>query len=419
MTPRPITPASGPVVGAAPVPGSKSITNRALLIAGLAEGRSTLTGALVADDTTAMIEAVRALGAEVVASSDGTELVVEGTAGRLPTSAVALYAGQGATVGRFVSAVAAASPVAITIDADPQLRARPIKPLFDALRALGANVRDTDGHLPATIFGPAHGGSVTVPAGISSQFLSALLIAGPLFPKGAQVHLDGQQVSAGYVAMTSAVMATFGIRPAVYPGTVSVGPGAYRGATYAIEPDASAASYFLAAAAVTGGDVRLEGIGSLSLQGDIQFARILAEMGAKVHLDFHETMVSGGELHGVDVDLSDCSDTLPTLAIVAACSSSPTTIRGVGFVRRKETDRIAVTARELRKCGVTVDEFDDGLTISPGKRTGAVIDPEGDHRMAMAFSILGLVTPGMVIDDSECVAKTFPGFYDALASLLA
>ncbi len=375
MTPRPITPAAGPILGSAVVPGSKSITNRALLLAALADGRSTLTGALVADDTDAMIEAVRALGAEVVPSPDGTELVVEGTAGRLPTSAIALYAGQAATVGRFVSAVAAASTVAVTIDADPQLRARPIKPLFDALSALGAQVRSTNGYLPATIFGPAHGGSVTVPAGISSQFLSALLIAGPLFPKGVQVHLDGDQVSAGYVAMTSEVMAAFGIRPAIYPATVAVGVGNYTAATYAIEPDASAASYFFAAAAVTGGDVRVGGIGSRSLQGDIRFAAILAEMGAKVDLDFYETQVTGGELRGVDVDLSDCSDTLPTLAVVAACATTPTTIRGVGFVRRKETDRIAVTARELRKCGITVDEFDDGLTIHPGPRTSAVIDP--------------------------------------------
>ena len=159
--------------------------------------------------------------------------------------------------------------------------------------------------------------------------------------------------------------------------------------------------------------MRVGGIGSRSLQGDIRFAAILAEMGAKVDLDFYETQVTGGELRGVDVDLSDCSDTLPTLAVVAACATTPTTIRGVGFVRRKETDRIAVTARELRKCGITVDEFDDGLTIHPGPRTSAVIDPDGDHRMAMAFSILGLVTPGMAIGNPECVSKTFPGFWDS------
>lgn len=409
----------GPVLGAAAVPGSKSITNRALLMAALAEGTSTLIGALVADDTSAMVDAVRALGAVVVASPDGTELVVQGTAGRLPTSAIALYAGQGATVARFVAAVAAASPVAVTIDAHPQLRARPMKPLLDALVALGARVRDTDGALPVTIIGPAAGGKVTVPAGISSQFISALLMAGPLFPGGVEIDLEGHQIHAGYVTMTSAVMEAFGVHPALYAATMTVGPATYAATTYEIEPDASSASYFFAAAAVTGGDVQIHGIGARSLQADMRFARILADMGAKVDVDFYDTTVTGGELHGVDVDLSDCADTLPTLAVVAACASSPTTIRGVAFVRHHETDRIAVTARELRRCGVRVDEFDDGLTIHPGPRTGALIDPDGDHRMAMAFSILGLVTPGMAIDDPGCVAKTFPGFYDALDSLLA
>jgi 3-phosphoshikimate 1-carboxyvinyltransferase len=403
MTTRVITPVDGPVRGTVVVPGSKSITNRALLVAGLADGRSTLRGALVADDSTAMIEAVRALGATVEIHDGGRTLVVDGVAGKLPTEAKALYANQGATVGRFVSAVAAASPAAITIDADPQLRARPIRPLFDALRALGASVRDTDGFLPATIFGPARGGSVTVPAGISSQFISALLIAGPLFAKGVQINLDGARVSAGYVEMTSAVMAQFGIRPALYPSTCAVGPGAYRAADYAIEPDASAASYFFAAAAVTGGDVVVDGL----------------ERGTRLQSDWAAVdiirMLRDGR--DVDVDMSECSDMVPTVAVVAACGASPTRIRNVEFIRRKETDRIAVTVRELRRCGVDVDEHDDGMTIRPGTRHGAVIDPAGDHRMAMAFAVLGLVTPGVSISDAECVSKTFPDFFDVLDRL--
>ncbi|MEY2419508.1 MAG: 3-phosphoshikimate 1-carboxyvinyltransferase [Actinomycetota bacterium] len=404
MTTRVITPVDGPVRGTVVVPGSKSLTNRALLVAALANGRSTLTGALVADDSTAMIAAVRALGATVDVRDGGRTLVVDGTGGALPRSAQALYANQAATVGRFVAAVAAASPAAITIDADPQLRARPIKPLFDALRDLGANVRDTDGFLPATIFGPAKGGSVTVPAGISSQFVSALLIAGPLFPKGAQINLAGERVSAGYVDMTSAVMARFGIRPAVYPSTCSVGPGAYRATDYAVEPDVSAASYFYAAAAVTGAEVAVEGLerGS-TLQSDWRAIEVIRSMAP--------------ELRGVDIDMSDCSDMVPTVAVVAACGSSPTRIRGVEFIRRKETDRIAVTVRELRRCGVDVDEHDDGMTIRPSERHGAVVDPEGDHRMAMAFAVLGLVTPGIEISDAECVSKTFPDFFDVLDSL--
>ncbi|HVT77317.1 MAG TPA: 3-phosphoshikimate 1-carboxyvinyltransferase [Acidimicrobiales bacterium] len=399
-----ITPVDGPVRGRVVVPGSKSITNRALLVAALADGTSTLTGALVADDSTAMIGAVRALGASVDVFDGGRTLVVRGIGGRLPHAATALYAHQAATVGRFVAAVAAASPVAITIDADPQLRARPMAPLFEALRALGADVRDTDGFLPATIFGPAKGGSVTVAAGISSQFISALLIAGPLFPKGVQVTLAGARVSEGYVAMTSAVMAQFGIRPAIYPSTCAVGPGVYRAADYAIEPDASAASYFYAAAAVTGGAVQVDGLDHGSaLQSDWRVMEIMRGMGS--------------DLRGVDVDMSDCSDMVPTLAVVAACGSSPTRMRNVEFIRRKDTDRVAVTVRELRRCGVEVEEHPDGMTIHPSARHGAVIDPAGDHRMAMAFAVLGLVTPGIEISDAECVSKTFPDFFDVLDRL--
>ena len=403
LPPRPIRAAKGPVAGTVVVPGSKSITNRALLIAALAEGTSRLTGALVADDSAAMITAVRALGAEVEERHGGTELVVRGVAGRLPRQAVALYADQAATVGRFVSAVAAAAPAAVTIDADPQLRARPMKPLFDALAALGANVRHTDGLLPATIFGPARGGSVTVPAGISSQFLSALLIAGPLFPKGVHVHLIGPQVSGGYVAMTAAVMNAFGIETVIGPVSCSVGAGLYRAANYSIEPDASAASYFYAAAAITGGKVTVEGFDATTLQSDRRIVDIIESMGPG--------------LRGVDVDMSDCSDMVPTFAVVAACGSSPSTIRNVEFVRRKETDRIAVSVRELRRCGVDVDEHADGMTIRPGARHGAVVDPGGDHRMAMAFAVLGLVTPGIEIADPGCVSKTFPDFFDVLDRL--
>lgn len=419
MTARVIAPVARPVIGRPTVPGSKSLTNRALLIAGLAQGTSTLSGALVAQDSVAMIDAVRALGATVMVSPDGTELVVDGIGGRLPQTAIALYANQAATVARFVSAVAAACPTPVTIDADPQMRARPMAALLDALRELGATVRSEDGFLPVTIWGPARGGRVSVAAGTSSQFISALLIAGPLFDRGVQIELRGPQVSTGYITMTAAVMARFSMNPVLYPSACAVGPGTYRAIDYAIEPDASAASYFFAAAAISGGEVRVEGLGSLSTQGDLRFVQILEDMGALVAVGLHDVVVAGASLHGVDVDMSDCSDMVPTLAVVAATASSATTIRGVEFIRRKETDRVAITVRELRRCGVAVDEHDDGMTIHPGPRHGAVIDPAGDHRMAMAFAVLGLVTPDMAVDDPGCVVKTFPDFWDALDSLLA
>ncbi|MDP1792874.1 MAG: 3-phosphoshikimate 1-carboxyvinyltransferase [Acidimicrobiales bacterium] len=419
MSARRIEPVDHAVSGLVVVPGSKSITNRALLAAALADGTSRISGALVADDAVAMIDAVTQLGARVKVTDGGRTLVVTGTAGALPDNAIALYANQAATVGRFVAAVAAAGTAAVTIDADPQLRARPISPLFAALRELGAQVRDTDGYLPVTIVGPARGGSVTVPAGISSQFISALLLAGPLFGKGVQVQLEGTQVSTGYIALTASVMRRFGVSPALYPAACAVAPGAYVATDFAVEPDASAASYFFAAAAMTGGEVRVDGLGTASHQADLRLVRILELMGAEVEMTSDHTTVRGvGPLVGVDVDMSDCSDMVPTLAVAAASARTPTTIRGVAFIRKKETDRVSVSARELRRCGVQVEEFDDGLTIHPGPRKGAVIDPAGDHRMAMAFATLGLVTPGMAIEDPGCVAKTFPDFWDVLDRLL-
>jgi 3-phosphoshikimate 1-carboxyvinyltransferase len=200
-------------------------------------------------------------------------------------------------------------------------------------------------------------------------------------------------------------MARFGVRPALYPATRSVGAGVYRAADYAVEPDASAASYFYAAATVSGGEVTVSGLehGS-TLQSDWRAVELIRKM---------------RDLGDVDVDMSECSDMVPTVAVVAACGSSPVRIRGVEFIRRKETDRIAVTVRELKRCGVDVDEHDDGMTIRPGPRRGAVIDPAGDHRMAMAFAVLGLVTPGIAISDAECVSKTFPDFFDVLDRLTA
>ena len=399
------------------LPGSKSITNRALLAAAMSEGTSTLRGALVADDTDAMVDAVRALGATVDRGATGW--TVTGTAGVPPPVLASVDARQAGTVARFVPAVAAASGAMVRIDGSAQLRSRPMAPLLDALRHLGAVVEEqgSPGHLPVTVKGPLTGSTTQLPGDASSQFLSGLLLAGPVRPGGLEVHLTTELVSRPYATMTAAVMSAFGAEAEIGDRVCRAAGGGYRSRAYVVEPDASAASYFFAAAAITGGRVRVEGLGKASIQGDVAFTDVLARMGASVTVTDDAIEVTGAHLHGVDVDLGQLSDTAPTLAAIAAVADTPTRVRGIGFVRTKESDRIAVVVEELRRGGVDAEEEPDGFVVRPGTVRPAVIDPHDDHRMAMAFAVLGLRVPGITISDPGCVAKTFPAYFDVLDTL--
>ena len=396
------------------VPGSKSLTNRALICAAFATGTSTLTGALVADDTEAMLVALNELG--VAVERDGTSLTVVGSGGRVPDGPVELQARLSGTTSRFLAPLLATGAGPYHLDGYEPLRARPMGPVIDALRSLGTDVVEEGepGHLPITISGSARGGRVELPGHVSSQFLSGLLLAGPLFPDGVAVHLTTPLVSLPYVELTRAVMRAFGASV----DATTVEPGGYVATTYAIEPDASAASYFFAAAAITGGRVTVEGLGRDAQQGDVAFVDLLAQMGAEVRRDDASITVRGtGELHGIRADLADLSDTAQTLAAVAVFADSPTTITGIDFIRRKETDRIAETVANLRRCGIEASEDADGMTIQPGTPHGAAIETHDDHRMAMSFALLGLRVPGIDILDPDCVAKTYPGFFADLAKL--
>ena len=398
------------------LPGSKSITNRALLAAAMADGTSTLTGALRADDTEAMLGAVVALGATV----EGQDVWrVSGTGGAPPSGEVLIDARQAGTVARFAPAVAAATGATVRVDGAEQLRGRPMAPLLDALRSLGASVDEEGraGHLPVVVKGPLTGRSTELSGDSSSQFLSGLLLAGPLLPDGVEVRITTDLVSRPYAEMTAAVMDAFGARADVGDRVCRVATGGYRSADYVVEPDASAASYFFAAAATGRGRVRVEGLGRASIQGDMAFTDVLARMGASVTTDDDVTEVIGGDLHGVDVDLRDISDTAPTLAVVAALADSPTRVRGIGFVRTKESDRIGTVVEELRKCGVDASDEPDGFIVRPGPIHPALIDPHDDHRLAMAFAVLGLRVPGIDITNPECVAKTFPDYFEILEGL--
>ncbi|MFV0526566.1 MAG: 3-phosphoshikimate 1-carboxyvinyltransferase [Acidimicrobiales bacterium] len=422
-TGRAVHPLAAPPSVTLVAPGSKSHTNRALVCAGLAHGASVLRGALFADDTLAMVDALRALGAGIELDPADRSMRVDGVAGRPADGPVTLDVRQSGTTGRFLLAVLALGHGRYTLDGDPQLRARPMAPLAGALRRLGVRVEGD--HLPITVHGaglPA--GEVAVDGAVSSQFLSALLLAAPGAVPGASAHelgitLAGPLVSRPYVDLTVSTMGDFGVtveRPE--PNRFLVAPQAYRGVAVAIEPDASAASYLFAAAAVTGGRVRVDGLGRTTRQGDLGFVDVLARMGAEVEMTDTSTEVRGsGRLRGITVDMADISDTAPTLAVVASFADSPTTVTGVGFIAAKETDRITAVVTELNRRGITAVATDDGFVVEPSAPVPGVVETYDDHRMAMSFALLGLVHPGIVIADPDCVAKTFPDYFAVLNQL--
>ena len=394
------------------VPGSKSITNRALLLAGVAIGRSTIVEPLIADDTLAMAAALRALGATVEESRDGGGLqwIVEGL-GKSPRGPAEVYCGMGATVGRFLVPMLAAGAGAFTVDAHPQLRRRPLGPVLDALRSQGAEIDGSAFPLTMNATGLA-GGDVEVDASISSQFLSGLLMAAPFARADTRLHFDGL-VSRPYLDLTLNAMRTFGIDVGVSAEAMSVRPGTYAPADFRVEPDASTASYFLAAAAISGTTVRLPELDRrATAQGDIELVGFLEQMGCLVRDGDALELTGPQELRGVTVDMGNSSDVFMTLACVAVFADRPTTIKGIGHARVKESDRIAACAENLRRLGIEVDEGHDFLRVHPGRpQSGVRLPTYEDHRIAMAFSVIGMRVP-VVLEEPAVVGKTFPEFFE-------
>ncbi|MBI2704326.1 MAG: 3-phosphoshikimate 1-carboxyvinyltransferase [Actinobacteria bacterium] len=421
---RAIEPLTEPPDAVVRVPGSKSLTNRALVCAGLAEGTSVLRGALRSEDTEAMMTSLARLGVPVSGSRDA--VVVDGTGGRLPEVPLDLDARLSGTTARFLLPVLALGPGPYRLDGGEPLRRRPNGQIIAGLRELGVQIDEEGepGHLPVVVRGGARvrGRELRLAADVSSQFASGLLLAAPYLPGGLRLRLQGDVVSRPYVTMTAAMMRSFGIR-VQQPDerTYLVPAGRYRAVeSYAIEPDASAASYFFAAAAISGGRVRIEGLGTSSLQGDTHVVDVLEQMGAEVARGEGFLEVRGtGVLHGIDVNLVDMPDMATTVAAVAVFADSPTTVRGVQVIRGHETDRLDAIARELTAAGIVVDEHDDGWTIHPGIPTPTTFTTYDDHRMAMSLSLLGLRVGGMKIADPGCVAKTFPGYFEVLDELRA
>jgi 3-phosphoshikimate 1-carboxyvinyltransferase len=422
-----VPPAAAPVEGVARVPGSKSLTNRALLVAALADGGSELTGALHSDDTRYMAAALRALGVGVEVDEPGERFVVAGAGGTFPAARADLFVGNSGTTMRFLTAALPLGRGEYRIDGVARMRERPIGPLLRALRGLGAEVESEAGTgCPPVVARAAglRGGRVAMAGDESSQYFTALLLVGAYAREGVEVEVEGDLVSKPYLPMTAAVMAAFGVEAELDRAgwrRLAVRPGQrYRGRVYRVEPDASNASYFFAAAAATGGRVRVEGLGAGSTQGDLRFVDVLAAMGAEVTIEADAVEVRGpaaGRLRGVDLDLGPISDTAQTLAAIAPFADGPTTIRGVAHARLKETDRVAALATELRRLGQGVEEFADGLRITPAPLRPADVATYDDHRMAMSFAVTALRAPGLRLRDPGCVAKTFPGFFDRLADL--
>jgi 3-phosphoshikimate 1-carboxyvinyltransferase len=415
--------ASRPVDAVVELPGSKSYTNRALLIAALARGESLIRRALYSDDTHYMVEALRALGIAVTQTRERAEIRVVGAAGRIPASAADLFVGNAGTAARFLTAMVALGHGRYRLDGVPRMRERPIGPLLDALRHLGAQAtsdRGTDCPPVTIISDGLTGGAARIDGGVSSQFISALLMVAPCTARGLDLTIVGDLVSRPYVDLTLSVMAAFGARATNDGYQLVQVPGGqtYQGREYAVEPDASGASYFLAAAAVTGGRAKVLALGRGSAQGDLRLVDVLEQMGCRVTWTADSVEVQGPtRLRGVDVDMGEMSDVAQTLAAIAPFASEPVRIRGIAHNRLKETDRVAAVATELRRLGATVVERPDGWDISPSSLHPAVVETYDDHRMAMSFAVTGLRLPGLRLANPGCVAKTFPDFFDRFAAL--
>jgi 3-phosphoshikimate 1-carboxyvinyltransferase len=404
------------------VPGSKSLTNRALLIASLAKGTTRLTNALFSDDSCYFAKALQTLGFELRLDETKHEMTITGLGGHIPSRKSELFIGNAGTAARFLSAFLALGNGEYRLDGDSRMRERPIQDLIEALNQLGVELEAKNNCPPVEIFAKGlPGGKTRIAGNLSSQFLSALLMVAPYARSAVEIEVITELNSKPYVDMTMAVMKDFGVeveRQGYERFTIQ--PSAYTPlSSYPIESDASAASYFFAAPAICGGTIRLENISRKSKQGDIAFLDILKQMGCMIQEGDNMIEVTGADsLTGVDVDMRDIPDTAQTLAVLAPFAASPTRIRGIASARVKETDRVHATCTELLRLGVGVDEHEDGMTIYPVEQIRpAVIKTYNDHRMAMAFSLIGLRSEGVVIENPACVSKTFPDFFDVLDSL--
>ncbi len=411
--------------GEVTLPGSKSLSNRILLLAAVAQGETRISNLLDSDDVRHMLNALKALGVPYTLSADKSLCTLQGRGGPLDfDGALEIFLGNAGTAMRPLCAMLCAGQGDFTLRGEPRMYERPIGDLVDCLRACGADIGylGNAGYPPLRIHGNGlRGGQVSIKGNISSQFLTAMLMAAPFCSGDLEIVVEGELVSKPYILITLDVMAKFGVqvdnhdyqRFVIRAGQHYVSPG-----TMMVEGDASSASYFLAAAAIAGGTVRVHGTGSASVQGDARFAEVLQQMGAKVTWGDTWIEVSRGELHGVDVDLNHIPDAAMTIATTALFAKGPTAIRNIYNWRVKETDRLSAMATELRKVGAVVTEGEDYIEITPPLTIhSAAIDTYDDHRMAMCFSLAAFGDSPITINDPGCTSKTFPTYFELFTKL--
>jgi 3-phosphoshikimate 1-carboxyvinyltransferase len=420
--PYPVARLAGPIHARIELPGSKSITNRALVIAALADGESTLRGVLDSDDTRYMVAALEQLGFDVTPDWNDRTVRVVGLGGRIPAREGDLFLGNSGTSMRFLTALCAAGKGEFTLDGIDAMRRRPIAPLLDALQQLGIEAVSINGDgcppLRIRTLG-IEPGAVEMRGDLSSQYFTAMAMVLPAASGPVSIRVLGDLVSKPYIDLTATTMAAFGVEMShadYHEIRVSYGQH-YRARDYAIEPDASSASYFFALAAVSGGIVTVANLPPASAQGDVQFVDVLERMGCGIERKSEITVHGPARLAGVDVDMNAISDTVMTAAAIAPFAATPTTIRNVGHIRLKETDRLAATCAELQRLGLGVEERPDSLSIQPGQPQPGVVQTYDDHRIAMAFAITGTQADGIEIADPACVSKTLPEFWSILEGL--
>ena len=406
------------------LPGSKSVSNRALLLSALSQGKTRLTNLLDSDDVRYMLDALKALNIKYHLSDDRTICDIEGVGGKLHSAhPLELFLGNAGTAMRPLAAALCLADNNIVLTGEPRMKERPIGHLVDALRQGGAKIDylENEGYPPLHIHGGFTGGKIAVNGSVSSQFLTALLMAAPLASNDTEITIIGDLVSKPYIDITIKMMAIFGVSVInnQYQTFVIKANQTYQSpGSYLVEGDASSASYFLAAAAIKGGTVRVTGVGKKSLQGDTQFAHVLEKMGAKITWADDYIECSRGELNGVDMDMNHIPDAAMTIATTALFADGTTTIRNIYNWRVKETDRLSAMANELRKVGATVEEGEDYITITPpAKLNHAEIKTYNDHRMAMCFSLVALSDTPVTILDPKCTMKTFPDYFEQFKRL--
>jgi len=416
-----LQPGTGPIDAVVSVPGSKSVANRALVCAMLSKDASRISGIPTGDDARVVLDVIRESGRSV--TNLGDEVIIGETSTlKFPGIVDAVLAG---TSSRFLTAVAALFDTTSIIDGEEVLRSRPMADLHNALVTMGAEVSHLGevGHLPVSVSrGSLSGGDIHIAGNVSSQFISALMLIGPMLEDGLVVHVDGPLVSRSYVEMTASVMKSFGASVELDDSSITVKSGSYGGRDYAIEPDYSSAAFPLVAISIREGRVVIPGLAKASLQGDSEILSILQSMGLSCVLNDSDVEVSRSKSHKVlplVMDMSDCSDLVPAVAVACCMATGESVLSGIGFIRNKESDRLGDLANELNRAGGNVIVETDGLRISgPCTWKSVVFDSHHDHRMAMALSLLSLCVPGVQVADPEVVTKSWPSFFADMAPIL-